>query len=164
MKKHGGLPVRKEKTMIKIMFICHGNICRSPMAEFIMKDIVRKNHREGDFLIESAATSTEELGNPVYPPARRMLAQHGISCQGKSARQFRADEYDKYDMIIVMDYNNMKNLKRIVPNDFDNKFSMLLDYTSDRGSVSDPWYTRDFEKAYSDIYRGCLGLFDYLTK
>ena len=134
------------------------------MAEFIMKDIVRKNHRESDFLIESAATSTEETGNPVYPPARRQLMLHGISCDGKTARQFRAREYDNYDMIIVMDYNNMKNLKRIVPNDPENKFSMLLDYTPGGGTVSDPWYTRDFEKAYSDIYRGCMGLFSYLTR
>ena len=129
-----------------------------------MKDIVRRHHREQDFLIESAATSTEELGNPVYPPARRQLMQHGISCEGKTARQFKASDYDRYDMIIVMDYNNLKNLRRIVPNDFENKVSMLMDYTSTKGSVSDPWYTRDFDKAYSDIFRGCEGLYAFLTE
>lgn len=150
--------------MIKVIFICHGNICRSPMAEFIMKDIARKHHKENDFEIASAATSREELGNPVYPPARRMLMSNGICCDGKTARQFTVEEYDYYDMIIVMDYNNMKNLKSIVTNDSKNKISMLLDYTDSKGSVSDPWYTRDFDKAYNDIYRGCTALYSYLER
>lgn len=132
------------------------------MAEFIMKDIVKKHHRESDFEIASAATSTEELGSSVYPPARRMLLSHGISCDGKTARQFTAGEYERYDMIIVMDNNNMKNLKRIITNDYDNKISMLLDFTESRGVVSDPWYTRDFEKAYNDIYKGCTALYSYI--
>lgn len=148
--------------MIKVMFICHGNICRSPMAEYIMKDIVRQHHRDQDFLIESAATSSEELGRPVYPPARRLLQQHGISCDGKIALQFRPSDYDRYDMIILMDHNNLRNIKRIVPNDFDNKYSLLLDYTSSPGGIADPWYTNDFEKAYAEIYRGCVGLYEYL--
>ena len=148
--------------MIKVMFICHGNICRSPMAEFIMKDIVRRNGAERYFEISSAATSTEELGNPVYPLARKKLAQHGISCDGKTARQVTKADYDYYDMLIVMDYNNMKNLKRIVGNDYENKLSMLMDYTDTKGSVSDPWYTRDFDRAYDDILKGCTALFEKL--
>lgn len=149
--------------MIKILFVCHGNICRSPMAEFIMKDIVRKHHREGDFVIASAATSGEELGRPVYPPARRILQQHGISCEGKIALRFTPSDYDRYDKIILMDHNNLRNIKRIVPNDFDNKYSLLLDYTSSPGTIADPWYTNDFEKAYRDILRGCEGLYAALT-
>ena len=150
--------------MIKVMFICHGNICRSPMAEFIMKDIVRKHHREKDFQIASAATSAEELGNPVYPPARRKLLEHGIRCDGKTARQMTLQDYHDYDLLIVMDFNNMKNAKRIIGNDSDNKLRMLMDYTDAKGAVSDPWYTRDFDKAYNDIAKGCQGLFDTLCR
>ena len=150
--------------MIKILFVCHGNICRSPMAEFIMKDIVRKNHRENDFEIASAATSREELGEPVYPPARRKLMEHGLNCDGKTARQMTIDDYRYYDMIILMDNNNMKNAKRIITNDTDNKLSLLMSYTPEGGTVSDPWYTRDFERAYNDIEKGCKALFDYLCK
>ena len=150
--------------MIKVMFICHGNICRSPMAEFIMKDIVRKHHREKEFEIRSAATSTEEIGNSVYPPARKKLLEHGIRCDGKTARQVTIEDYHYYDMLIVMDNNNMRNIKRIIPNDFDSKISMLLDYTDSKGAISDPWYTRDFDRAYSDIVTGCEGLFQYLCK
>ena len=133
--------------MIKILFVCHGNICRSPMAEFIMKDIVRKHHREKEFEIRSAATSTEEIGNSVYPPARKKLLEHGIRCDGKTARQMTIEDYHYYDMLIVMDNNNMRNIKRIIPNDFDSKISMLLDYTDSKGAISDPWYTRDFDRA-----------------
>ncbi len=154
--------LRKGFYMIRVMFICHGNICRSPMAEFIMKEIVRKNHRESDFEIASAATSTEELGNPVYPPAKRKLLEHGIRCDGKIARQMTRDDYLYYDLIIVMDNNNMKNAKRIIGNDYENKLHLLLEYTSRGGTVSDPWYTRDFDKAYNDIYEGCTALFEFL--
>ena len=150
--------------MIKILFVCHGNICRSPMAEFIMKDIVRKNHMENMFEIASAATSTEELGNPVYPPARRKLMKNGISCDGKTARQMTLKDYHYYDLIILMDYNNMKNAKRIVGNDTESKLHMLMDYAKQGGTVSDPWYTRDFDRAYNDILTGCKGLFDTLTE
>lgn len=150
--------------MIRVMFICHGNICRSPMAEFIMKDIVRKNHKEREFEIASAATSTEELGNSVYPPARRKLLENGIRCDGKTARQMTMQDYRYYDLLIVMDNNNMKNAKRIIGNDTDNKLHLLMDYTEQGGTVSDPWYTRDFDRAYNDILSGCQALFDYLTK
>ena len=134
------------------------------MAEFIMKDIVKKNHKEKNFEIRSAATSTEELGNSVYPPARRKLLEHGIRCDGKTARQMTIEDYYYYDMLIVMDNNNMRNIKRIVTNDFDNKISMLMDYTDSKGTVSDPWYTRDFDKAYNDILKGCEGLYSYLCE
>ena len=148
--------------MIKILFVCHGNICRSPMAEFVMKDIVRRNHREKDFEIASAATSTEELGNPVYPPAKRKLAEHGLHCDGKTARQMTMADYRYYDLLILMDYNNMKNAKRIIGNDTDNKLHLLMEYTEQGGTVSDPWYTRDFDRAYEDIVKGCEGLFAFL--
>ena len=150
--------------MIKILFVCHGNICRSPMAEFIMKNIVKQHHRENDFEIASAATSREELGNPVYPPARRKLMEHGLTCDGKTARQMTVDDYRYYDMIILMDNNNMKNAKRIITNDTENKLSLLMSYTTEGGTVSDPWYTRDFDKAYNDIYRGCTALYSYLER
>lgn len=150
--------------MIKILFVCHGNICRSPMAEFIMKDIVKKHGKEKDFEIRSAATSSEELGNPVYPPARKKLLEHGIRCDGKTARKMTVEDYHYYDMLIVMDNNNMRNIKRIIPNDLDNKISMLLDYTDSKGAISDPWYTRDFDRAYNDISIGCQGLFRYLSR
>ena len=148
--------------MIKILFVCHGNICRSPMAEFIMKNIVKQHHRENDFEIASAATSREELGNPVYPPARRKLMEHGLTCDGKTARQMTIDDYRYYDMIILMDNNNMKNAKRIITNDTENKLSLLMSYTTEGGTVSDPWYTRDFERAYNDIEKGCKALYDHL--
>lgn len=151
--------------MIKLLFICHGNICRSPMAEFIMKDIVRQHHRQNDFEIASAATSTEELGNPVYPPARRKLTEHGIRCDGKTARQVTPGDYRHYDLLILMDYHNKKNLRRIIPDDPEGKINLLLDYTDRKGdSVSAPWYTRNFDKAYEDILYGCEGLFAYLTE
>ena len=150
--------------MTKILFVCHGNICRSPMAEFVMKDIVRKAGMSDKFCIESAATSTEELGNPVYPPARRKLAEHGISCDGKTARQVRADDYDNFDYIVGMDGENMRNLRRLFLGDSEGKLSMLMDYTVRPGSVADPWYTRDFEATWQDVLEGCNGLFNTITE
>ena len=142
--------------MIKVLFICHGNICRSPMAEFVMKDMVKKEGLERMFHIESAATSAEEVGNPVYPPARRKLAEHGISCEGHSARQLIKADYDAFDMIIGMDSANVRNMRRICGRE--DKISMLLDYTDMPGSVADPWYTGDFEATWQDVERGCRGL------
>lgn len=144
--------------MIKILFVCHGNICRSPMAEFIMKDLVKKAHKEDMFEIASAATSSEELGNPVYPPARRKLAEHGISCSGKTARQIRRSDYDHYDMIIAMDQMNLRNMKRIFGDDPNGKLSLLLDHTDHPADIADPWYTDDFDTAWNDIERGCKAL------
>ena len=146
------------KKDIKILFVCHGNICRSPMAEFVMKRLVRERGIERDFIIESAATSREELGNPVYPPARRMLARHGISCSGKTAVQMTKSDYDKYDYIVAMDSMNVRNIMRIIGSDTKSKVSMLLDFTDHPRSVADPWYTGDFDSTYSDVTEGCQAL------
>lgn len=152
---------------IKVLMVCHGNICRSPMAEFIFKDILTKKNLISKFHIASAATSTEEIwngvGNPVYPPARAELAKHGISCEGKRAVQVTKADYDAYDYLICMDSSNLRNLARIVGADTDNKVSLLLDYAGRRGeSIADPWYTRDFGVTYRDIVEGCNGLLEYL--
>ncbi len=152
--------------MIKILFICHGNICRSPMAEFVMKDLVRKAHLEDQFFIESAATSTEEIwngrGNPVYPPARKKLAEHGISCEGKRARQTTRADYARFDYIVGMDQANLQNMLRIYGGDPEKKVSLLMDYTSRPGGVADPWYTGDFETTWKDVLEGCEGLLRFL--
>ena len=144
--------------MIKILFVCHGNICRSPMAEFIMKKLVSDAGLGNKFHIASAATSAEELGNPVYPPARRKLAEHGIGCAGKTARRITAADYTEYDLLIGMDNANMRNMNRAFGSDRDGKLKMLMDYTTRPGEVSDPWYSGDFERAYTDIEEGCIGL------
>ena len=150
--------------MIKILFICHGNICRSPMAEFKMKDLVEKAGIEENFYIESAATSAEELGNPVYGPAKRKLAEHGLSCKGKTARRMEKSDYHKFDMIVAMERYNFRGLERICGSDPEKKFSLLLDHTARPGDVSDPWYSGDFETAWRDIERGCKGLLKELTE
>ena len=150
--------------MKKILFVCHGNICRSPMAEFIMKDLVKKARREDEFYIESAATSTEELGNSVYPPAQRKLAEHGISCKGKRARQVRSSDYRDFDLIICMDRWNIRNIQRIIPDDPEGKISLLMDFTSRPGDVADPWYTDDFEATWRDCLEGCTAILNALTE
>ena len=149
--------------MHKILFICHGNICRSPMAEFVMKKLVKDAGREAEFEIASAATSTEEIGNPVYPPAKRKLAEHNISCAGKTARQITRNDYEYYDYIVVMDHLNLQNLQRRFFFDPDKKLSMLMDYTSRPGDVADPWYTGDFEATWQDVLEGCSGLLEKLA-
>ena len=148
--------------MTRILFICHGNICRSPMAEFVMKDLVKKAGLEGQFHIESAATSTEEIGNPVYPPVKRKLAEHGIDCTGKTARQLKNSDYDQYDLLIGMDRANLRNMHRIGAGDFAGKLRLLMDYTDHPGDVADPWYTGDFETTWQDVLTGCQGLLKYL--
>ena len=148
--------------MVKILFVCHGNICRSPMAEFVMKDLVRKAGRESEFEIASAATSTEEIGNPVYPPARWKLAQHGINCSGKTARQLTKHDYDHWDLLIGMDQANLRNMHRLYPDDPDRKLHLLLDYTDRPGEVADPWYTGDFDATWHDVLEGCQGLLSQL--
>ena len=151
--------------MIKILFICHGNICRSPMCEFVMKDLAAKAGRADQFEIASAATSTEELGNPVHPGTRRELAKHGISCEGKRARQVTRADYDYYDMLICADSNNIRNLRRITGGDPDGKISLVLDHTSRPGrDVDDPWYSGDFESTWNDVSDGCAGLLRELTE
>lgn len=153
--------------MTKILFVCHGNICRSPMAEFIFKKMVKDLNLEKDFYISSAATSTEEIcfgrGNPVYPPAREELLKHGITCTGKTARQITEDDYSKYDLLIAMDNYNVQNMNDIIGNDFDNKIHKLLEYTGSSRDVADPWYTGNFDKTYTDIYNGCQALLKKLT-
>lgn len=150
--------------MIKILFVCHGNICRSPMAEFVMKDLVNKKGMADRFEIASAATSTEEIGNPVYPPAKRKLKEHGISCEGKTARQMTNADYTYYDYIIAMDRFNLRNMTRFVGNDPDNKVSLLMDFTNHPGDVADPWYTGDFDTTWNDVYEGCVGILNRLNK
>ena len=150
--------------MIKILFICHGNICRSPMAEFIMKDLVKKAGLEQGFRVESAATSAEEIGNPVYPPARRKLAEHGIDCSGKTARQLRNSDYEKYDLLIGMEHANLQNMYRICGGDFSNKMHLLMDFTDHPGEVADPWYTGDFDTTWRDVTDGCHALLHHIQK
>ena len=146
---------------IKILFVCHGNICRSPMAEFVMKYLVDKRGIADHYEIASAATSTEEIGNPVYPPARAKLAEHGISCKGKQARQMTKDDYAYYDMIIFMDKWNILNARRFIGFDKAHKASMLLDHCGRTGEqVADPWYTDDFDAAWDDVLQGCEGLLE----
>ena len=176
----------------RILFVCHGNICRSPMAEFVMKDLVKKvkaaiereknqacldsseceqarpkvkaalpNH---SFVIVSAATSTEEIGNSVYPPARRKLAEHGINCAGKTARQMTRSDYDRFDLLIGMDSWNIRNMRNICGGDPEGKIVMLMDFTKRPGDVADPWYTGNFEATWRDVLEGCQALLDRLIK
>ena len=148
--------------MIKVLFICHGNICRSPMADVAFKDIVHEAGVEEQFHIESAATSREEIGNPVYPPARKKLMEHGISCSGKTARQLVQEDYEKYDLLIGMDRENLAGMNRICGGDPEGKIHLLLDYTNQPGNIADPWYTGDFTATWNDITRGCKGLLSSL--
>ncbi|HIX05224.1 MAG TPA: low molecular weight phosphotyrosine protein phosphatase [Candidatus Fournierella pullicola] len=149
--------------MTKILFVCHGNICRSPMAEFVMKDLVEKAGLADEFTIASAATSTEEIGNPVYPPVRQLLARHGISCAGKTARQLQRGDYAAWDLFIGMDMANLRNMTRLFGGDPEGKVHALLDYTHRPGEVADPWYTGDFESTWRDVVEGCTGLLQSMT-
>ena len=141
--------------MTRVLFVCHGNICRSPMAEFVMKDMVEKAGLSKEIHVASAATTTDGIGNPVYPPARRKLAEHGIGCKGKTARQMRWPDYERYDLIIGMDRENLRDLRRICLGDPEGKIHLLMDYTNRPGDVADPWYTRDFEATWRDVEEGC---------
>jgi protein-tyrosine phosphatase len=134
------------------------------MAEFVMKHLVKEAGVADDFYIESAATSTEEIGNSVYPPARRKLAEHGIGCQGKTARQMTRSDYDRFDLLVGMDSWNIRNMNRICGGDPDGKIVMLMDYTRRPGDVADPWYTGDFEATWRDVLEGCQGLLDSIAK
>lgn len=149
--------------MIKILFVCHGNICRSPMAEFVMKDLVHKQGLDDCFEIASAATSTEELGNRVHPGTQRKLAEHGISCSGKTARQVRRTDYDNYDYLICMDKYNVRNLNRMLGGDPENKISLLLEHAGRNDEVADPWYTGNFEVTWKDVLEGCTALIEELV-
>ena len=153
---------------IRIMFVCHGNICRSPMAEFVMKHIVSAKNDESRFVIASSATSTEEIyggvGNPVYPPAKAELEKHGVKCGDRRAVQLKKDDYAKYDLLIAMDSNNVRNIMRIIGGDGEHKVKKLLDFTSRGGDVADPWYTGRFDTAYRDIVEGCEALYNKLIE
>ncbi|MBE5963445.1 MAG: low molecular weight phosphotyrosine protein phosphatase [Lachnospira sp.] len=149
--------------MIKVLFICHGNICRSPMAQYVMQDLVNKAGLSKHFIIDSAATSTEEIGNGVHYGTRQKLREVGVPCGDHRAVQITKKDYNIYDYLIVMDTNNLRNLKRIIPNDPDAKVSMLLDYANRQGqSIADPWYTGNFDATYRDVLEGCQGLLEYL--
>lgn len=148
--------------MKKILFVCLGNICRSPMAEFIFKDMIKKKGLETEFIIASAGTSNEECGHPVYPPAARKLAEVGISAYGKTARQFVESDYNKYDYILVMEKSNIINIKKIIGEDVDKKIYRLLDFSSNPRDISDPWYTGDFDTTYDDIVEGLTAFLDFL--
>ena len=153
---------------IKVLMICHGNICRSPMAEFILKDMVARRGIADRFEIASAATSTEEIwngvGNPVYPPARAELAKHGISCEGKRAVQLKASDYDEYDYLIGMDSMNIKNMERMTGHARGEKIHKLLEYAGSSADCKDPWYTNRFEETYRDIVTGCTAFLEYLEQ
>ena len=154
--------------MIRVLFVCLGNICRSPMAEFIMKSIISESGLSDRFYIASAATSTEEIwngvGNPVYPPAKRELAKHGISCEGKRAVQITKADYGKYDYILGMEERNIRNILRIVGKDPEHKVKLLLDYSDHPRDIADPWYTGNFESTYRDVVEGCEGFLLYLER
>ena len=150
--------------MKKILFVCHGNICRSPMAEFVMKKLVADAGRAAEFEIASAATSREEIGNSVYPPVRKLLSTHGIDCSGKTARQLEKSDYKKYDLLIGMDSANIRNMNRICGGDPDGKIHLLLSYTDRCADVADPWYTGDFETTWRDVQAGCRALLAQLDQ
>ena len=150
--------------MTKILFICHGNICRSPMAEYVMKHLVRQVGREGEFFIDSAATSTEEIGNGVHYGTRRKLAEVGVPCGNHRARQLTKQDYKDFDLLIGMDGANLRNTLRMVGGDPEGKIRGLLDYTDRPGSIADPWYTGNFDDTYRDVLEGCEGLLKALTE
>ena len=148
--------------MYKIMMICHGNICRSTMAEMVLKDMVRKRGLEDQFHIDSAATSREEIGNGVHHGTRRKLAEVGIPCDDHRAKQVTMKDYEEFDYLILMDENNMRNIKRIIPTDPDGKISKLLQWAGSEESIADPWYTGNFDETYDDVVRGCEGLLKHI--
>ena len=150
--------------MHAVLFVCHGNICRSPMAEFVLKDMVKKAGLSSGLHIESTAVSAEELGNPVYPPARRELAAHGISCQGKTARLMTRADYDRLDLQVCMDSANLRRMERSCGGDPQGKMSRLLDHTAYPGDVADPWYTGDFSRTWQDVEVGCRALLEKLRE
>ena len=150
--------------MQKILFVCLGNICRSPMAEYIFKDIVAKNGKEDNFYISSAATSTEEIGNDMHYGTKEKLLEHNIPFQKHTAKQLKKEDYNKYDYIIGMETSNIVRIKAIVGKDTANKIYKLLDFTNEKKDIADPWYTGNFTKTYEEVLKGCQALYNYLTK
>ncbi len=153
-----------KKRKIKVLFVCLGNICRSPMAEFIFKDMINKKGLNDKFIVKSVATSYEEIGNDIHYGAKEKLTQKNIPFTKRKATIITAEDYNNYDFIIGMEESNIKNIKRIVGEDFDNKISKLLDYSDNPRDIADPWYTGNFEITYNDIVEGCNGLINYLIK
>ena len=149
--------------MTKILFVCHGNICRSTMAEYVMKHLVKQAGLEDCFYIDSAATSREEIGNPVHHGTRRKLAQMGVPCGDHRARQMTREDYESFDLLIGMDNANIRNMNRIAGGDAEGKISMMLDYTDRPGEVADPWYTGNFDETWDDVLEGCTGLLEELS-
>ena len=150
--------------MYNVLFVCYGNICRSPMAEMILKDMIYKNSKRYLISCESMATSMEELGNDIYPKAKKKLEEQGINVEKHIARQIKKDDYKKYDYIIVFEERNKRDLINIIGEDVDNKIHLILEYTDSLKDIDDPWYTDDFDVAYDEIYEGCLGLYNYLLE
>lgn len=153
----------KKADSMKVLFVCHGNICRSPMAEYIFKALLRARGEEGRHVVESAAVSTEEIGNPIYPPARRCLAQHGVPFEARQARQVTRADYDRFDRIVCMDASNLRLLRRIIPDDPQGKIHLMMSYTGRSRDVADPWYTGDFETTFQDLLEACEALLDGLA-
>lgn len=148
--------------LVRILFVCHGNICRSPMAEFVLKDMARKRGIEDVLQIESAATTNDEIGSPVHPGTVKRLAREGISCAGKHARRITKDDYDAFDVIIGMDEENMRHMMRVWDHDPQQKVHMMMEFAGESRDVADPWFTGDFEATYDDIHDGCIGLLRWL--
>lgn len=161
-------PLSELTAPYRIMFVCHGNICRSPMAEFVMRDLAMKAGRAHEFKIASSATTTEEIGNPVHPGTKRVLSAHGIDCVGKTARQLRRDEYRSWDLIVAMDDENLRHIARILGRDPEHKVHKLLEFATPDAlntpvrDVADPWYTGDFGATWNDVLAGCTGLMELL--
>lgn len=148
--------------MIKVLFVCLGNICRSPMGEFILKDLVKKEGLETHFEIASSGTSSEELGNPIYYLAKEKLKEHGISCEGKRARKMNIEDGIYYDYILAMETENIRDIKRIIDSKYEDKIYRLMDFTNNKKDIEDPWYTRDFDTAYKEIEMGCKDFLKYI--
>ncbi len=156
--------MKRGQDVIRILMVCHGNICRSPMAEFVIKDMIEKEYLGNRFYVASAATSTEEIGNPVHPGTRRKLKEYGISTDGKHAVQLSRKDYDKYDYLIGMEQRNVTNMLRILGGDPEGKVRRLLDFSPDPRDIADPWYTGDFDRTYDDVYEGCKALLTYILE
>ena len=150
---------------IKVAFVCHGNICRSPMAQYIFQDLVNKNHLENYFVVDSMATSSEEIGAGIYPNAREQLFKHNIrGYETHRAKQFTTKDYETFDYVLVMDEENMYGTKWLIGKDDKNKVYKLLDFTKEKGDIEDPWYTRNFDKVFNQIDNGCKCLLEYLKQ
>lgn len=162
--KSGKVKFRGLNKMKKIMFICHGNICRSTMAEFVMKDIVKKAGREVDYQIVSRATNTDELGSDIHHGTKKILREMNIPFTHRQATQLRKKDYEEYSLLIAMDQNNLRNMRRMLGEDKEHKISLLLDFAGENRDIADPWYTGDFETTYEDVKRGCEALFEQLEK